>query len=181
MPETIQVARAPDGALAYAVALPPERLPPVPPRELLRAWDAAREAATARIWGPPRLLLFNRRLDGTAAAEAPEGSETTEIAIADRDARCWAEAVDRLVGLDSVGGLALCLRLLALVEVMTRAAWLSELYDVAPGGGGIELHPTLLAAAARQPLDSTARFDEAGLARLLSRTLPLPAAGVPVA
>jgi hypothetical protein len=175
MPETIRVARTPHGALAYLVALPPERLPPVPPRALLRAWDAAREAATARLWGPPRMLMFHR----PGGAATPEG-ETTEIAIADRDARCWAEAIDRLVGLDSVGGLALCLRLLALVEVMTRAAWLSGLFDVAPGGHGIELHPTLLAAAARLPLDATARFDEAGLARLLSRTLPSPA-GVPAA
>jgi hypothetical protein len=178
MPETIRVARTPNGALAYLVALPPEHLPPVPPRELLRAWDAAREAATARLRGPPRLLLFRCPAGGMASAES---GGTTEIAIADRDARCWAEAVDRLVGLDSLGGLALCLRLLALVEVMTRADWLSGLFDVAPGGHGIELHPSLLAAAARQPLDSTARFDEAGLARLLSRTLPSSPAGVPAA
>ncbi|MBW8268594.1 hypothetical protein K1J50_03755 [Caldovatus sp. SYSU G05006] len=146
---------------------------------MLRAWDAAREAATARLWGPPRMLVFHRA--PAAAGDAPpEGDETTEIAIADPDARCWAEAIDRLVGLDSLGGLALCLRLLALVEVMTRAAWLADLFDLAPGGRGIALHPSLLGAAARLPLDATARFDEAVLARLLSRPLP-PRLGVPAA
>lgn len=181
MPETIRVVHAPHGALAYAVALPPERLPPVPPRDLLRAWDAARDAATARLWGPPRMLVFHRARSGAAAADgASPDDETMEIAIADPDARCWAEAIDRLAGLDSLGGLALCLRLLALVEVMTRAAWLADLFDLVPGGRGIELHPSLLAAAARLPLDATARFDEAVLARLLSRTLP-PRVGVPAA
>jgi hypothetical protein len=37
---------------------------------------------------------------------------------------------------------------------------------------GIELHPTLLRAAAAMPLDAAARFDETGLKRLLSRSIP---------
>jgi hypothetical protein len=163
MSESIRVVRAPDGALAYAVAMPPERLPPVLPRDLLRAWEVARDAAGARLWGPPRTLLFRRH-----------AGETTEIAIADRDARCWAEAIDRAVGLESVPGLALCLRLLALVEVMTRATWLVGLFDVTRTG--TDLHPALLRAAAVMPLDAGARFDETGLRSLLSRPLP---AGVP--
>lgn len=166
MPTPIRVARrAEDGALTYAVALPPERLPPVRPRDLIDAWDAARAAAGARRWGPPRTLLFRRDDDGG----------TTQIAIADRDASCWAEAVDRAAGLETLGGLALCLRLLALVEVMTRASWLAGLFDVTPDGG-IELHPALLRAAAAMPLDAAARFDEAGLRGLLSRPI---AAGAP--
>lgn len=163
MPAPIRVARAPDGALAYAVPVPIERLPAVPPGELLAAWSLARQGAALRRWGPPRVLLFPR----------PEGGGdggAMEIAIADRDAGAWAEAIDAAVGLETLPGLALCLRLLALVEVLTRAAWLSPLYDVTPEG--IDLHPALLAAAASMPLDAGARFDEAGLRRLLSRPLP---------
>jgi hypothetical protein len=163
MSSSVRLARTPGGALTYAVALPPERLPPVAPRALLAAWDAARAAAAARLWGPSRTLLFHR---------AP--GETTEIEIADRDAACWAEAVDREVGLESLAGLTLCLRLLALVEVMTRAVWLSGMFDVTPTG--VELHPRLLEAAAAMPLDAGARFDEEGLRRILSRTL---SAGAP--
>jgi hypothetical protein len=164
MPEPIRVARAPDGALTYAVPLPPEHLPAVLPRQLLAAWDLARAAADRRSWGPPRVLLFPR----------PDGAPT-QLAIADRDAGAWAEAIDEAVGLDTIGGLSLCLRLLALVDVLGRVRWLAELFQVTPAG--IELHPRLLQAAAVMPLDAAARFDESGLHRLLSR--PLPPGGFP--
>jgi hypothetical protein len=98
-----------------------------------------------------------------------------EIAIADRDAAAWAEAIDSAVGLETVSGLSLCLRLLALVEILGRAPWLAALFAVTRQG--IDLHPSLLAAAAAMPLDAGARFDETGLRRLLSR--PLPAGGRP--
>lgn len=159
MSNTIYMERAPDGAITYAVPVPPECLPPVAPGELLAAWALARRAAALHRWGPRRELLFVR----------PEGG-ATRIAIADADAGCWAEAIDAEVGLETLPGLALCLRLLALVEILTRARWLSGLFDVTPDG--IDLHPALLRAAATMPLDSAARFDESGLRRLLSRPLP---------
>ena len=159
MPPPIRVARAPDGVLAYAIPLPPESLPAVAPRDLEAAWDSARAAAAAERWGPPRRLLF-RRPDGSAQ----------ELLLADADAACWAEAVDAAHDLGTLGGLSLCLRLLALVEVMTRAPWLRGLYSL--GAEGIELHPALLRAAAAMPLDGAARFDETGLRRLLSRPIP---------
>ena len=164
MPEPIRVARAPDGALTYAIPLPPEQLPPVMPRQLLAAWDLARAAANRREWGPSRVLVFPR----------PDG-EPTEIAIADRDAGAWAEAIDAAIGLETLGGLSLCLRLLALIEVLGRARWLAALFSVT--AGGIELHPSLVSAASAMPLDAAARFDESGLHRLLSR--PLPLGGLP--
>ncbi len=113
MPSPIRVARAPDGVLAYAIALPPEALPAVPPRVLESAWDSARAAAA---------------------------------------------------------GLAVCLRLLALVDVLGRARWLTGMFRVT--AEGIDLHPELLRAAAAMPLDAAARFDETGLRRLLSRSIP---------
>jgi hypothetical protein len=159
MPAPIRVLRTAEGALTYAVPVPPERLPAVPPAELLSAWSLARRAAALHLWGPPRLLQFPR----------PDG-DSTEIAIADADAGCWAEAIDAAVGLGTLPGLALCLRLLALVEVLGRVPALSPLFDVTPDG--IELHPALVDAAAAMPLDGGARFDETVLRRLLSRRLP---------
>ncbi|TCZ66842.1 hypothetical protein [Roseicella aquatilis] len=155
----IRVARTPSGALTYAVPVPPEHLPAVPPEDLLAAWSLARRAAALHLWGPPRLLRFAR-----------PGGEATEIAIADADAGCWAEAIDNGIGLGTLAGLALCLRLLALVEVLARVPALAPLFDVTPDG--IDLHPALLDAAARLPLDAGARFDEAAIRRLLSSRLP---------
>lgn len=165
MPGYIHIARTPAGALTYAVPVPPERLPAVPPSDLLSAWSLARRAAALHLWGPPRLLRFTR-----------PGGESTEIAIADADAGCWAEAVDAGFGLGTLRGLALCLRLLALVEVLGRVPALAPLFDVT--AEGIDLHPALLDAAASMPLDAGARFDEGGLRRLLSHRLP-PGAGRP--
>jgi hypothetical protein len=164
MPAPIRVAAGPSGSLTYAVPVPPERLPAVSPGALLSAWALARRAAEAEQWGPPRLLVF----------ECPEADGTdppTEIAIADPDAGAWAEAIDAAVGLESLGGMALCLRLLALVEVLAREPALRPLYAL--GRDGIELHPRLVRAAAAQPLDAGARFDAAGFRGLLLRpTLP---------
>ena len=157
MPDAeIRVAEDAAGALAYAVPCPPESLPPVRPEALLAAWQAARAGAAAGRWGPPRTLFFRRA-----------GAEPTVLSIADRDARCWAEAVDRGADLRTLAGLALCLRLLALVEVMSRATWLAGMFDVT--AEGVDLHPALLRAAAAMPLDSAARFDAEALRRLLSR------------
>lgn len=167
MPVTIRVAQSPGGALTYAVPLPPDRLPAVRPGDLLAAWSLARRAAALHRWGPPRMLVFAPR---GAGEDATAHGEPVQIAIADPDASCWAEAIDAELGLDTLSGLALCRRLLALIEVLTRAPWLSGLFDVTPDG--IDLHPALLRAAATLPLDAGARFDEAGLRRHLSRPLP---------
>jgi hypothetical protein len=175
---TIRVARAPDGALTYALPLAPPELPPVTPRALQNAWDTARDSvrqaerrrhhavldpiwpdASASRFGPPRLLLFQ-----------PAGAEPTRLAIADRDASAWADAIDSAHGLDSLQGMTLCLRLLALVDAMSRLKWLVPMFSFS--GGGIQLHPALLAAAATMSLDAGARFDEGGLQRILSRPLP---------
>lgn len=72
--------------------------------------------------------------------------------------------------LGTIGGLATCLRLLALIEVMTRARWLAGLYRLTPTG--MDLDPALLRAAAAMPLDAAARFDETALKALLSRPIP---------
>lgn len=139
---------------AYAIPFTPDATPAVSPRALLSAWDTAREAAAAALHGPPRAFRF-------------AGDPSLDLLLEDRDACCWAEALDRRFGLDHAEGMAVLLRLLALLEVMGRASWLRGLFDI--GREGTLLHPDLLRAAATQPLDGAARFDEEGLRHRLAR------------
>ena len=111
-PATVQVGAGPDGSLTYLVDLPPEDLPPVRRRDLERAWHAARDAAIAQRWSTIRFFRFQR----------PDGS-FGDLALADRDACCWAGAVDGTVGLRNSYGLSVCLRLLALVDLLARVRW----------------------------------------------------------
>jgi len=159
MDDAIRLSAHDAGALRYEVPLPPECLPGVAGRDLLAAWDAAREAATAAAWGEPRAVSF-RRADG--------GS--TVLMIADEDARCWAAAVDGTVGLSSLYGMAVCFRLLALIEVMATAPWARGLFAL--DRDGAEIHPALVRAAARLPLAADARFDHATLRAMLAQALP---------
>lgn len=150
----IQVAETREGIVTYLVAKPPEALPAVQPRDLERAWYQARAAAIASVDGPARLFRFT----------AEVGS--CDLALTDSDARCWAAAVDAARGIDNLVGLSVCLRLLALVELMTRARWAAMRVSLQPDGA--EIDPALLRAAATVPLTREARFDEAQLRALLS-------------
>jgi hypothetical protein len=152
----IRMSGGPGGAVTYDVDLPPEALPSVCKRDLELAWYAARDAAIADQWDAIRAFRFKR----------PDGSHT-DLALADRDARCWAGAVDRTVGLGTASGMSLFLRLLALVDLMARAQWVRPLFKLARDGA--EFHPALLRAAASQPLTQDARFDEAGFRLRLNR------------
>jgi hypothetical protein len=156
----VRVGRGPDGFLTYMVDLAPEDLPQVRGRDLERAWYAAREAAIASDWGVSRGFRFRR----------PDGS-VVDLALADRDAACWAGAVDGTVGLTSSYGLSLCLRLLALVDLLSRADWAASFCRLARDGA--ELEPELLNAAGTARLNADLRFDEAPFrARLMQRALP---------
>ena len=141
--------------------VPPERLPAVQPAELLAAWSLARRAAALQLWGPPRLLRFDR----------PSG-DATEIAIADADAGCWAEAIDTAIGLGNLPGLALCLRLLALVEVLARVPALARC-SMSPRTARPVPVPSMPRPTAAR---CGARFDEAAIRRRLSNRLPPGAA-----
>jgi len=154
----VHVGVGPDGAMTYRVEHPPEALPPVRGRDLERAWQAARDAALAADWGAPRGFRF-RRSDGSYV----------DLALADADARCWANAVDGIAGMGTSYGLSLCLRLLALVDLLARAPWAATLYQLARDGA--ELHPTLLRAAADAPLTADARFDEPHFRRRIATGL----------
>lgn len=146
-PFSVRVGHGPDGSITYLVDSPPEALPPVSKRDLELAWHAARDAALSQQWGVVRGFRFDR----------PDGSHT-DLALADRDARCWVGAVDRTVGIASGYGLSLCLRLLALVELLARARWAMPLLRLERDGA--DLHPALLRTAASVALTAEARFDE---------------------
>lgn len=163
-PAPIKVGRTRDGTVAYFVDLPPEALPPVRGRDLASAWEAARDAAADAAWGTARLFRFRR----------PDGS-VTDLMLSDEDARCWAGAVDGTVGMQTSYGLSLCLRLLALVDLLARATWTAELFRI--GRTGAALHPALLSAAATAQLTSDARFDETGFRARLAGLSARPSTG----
>jgi hypothetical protein len=146
-PRAVRMEMRSDGAVSYLITVPPEALPPVRPRDLAAAWEAARSAATAEAWGAPRFFRFRR----------PDDS-VTDLALADPDASCWAAAVDGTVGLASTLGMSLCLRLLGLVDLLATAAWAKPL--VCLRRDGAEIDPALLRAAATLPLTREARLDE---------------------
>src|ERR1700743_2423841 len=106
----IRVGAAPDGSLTYLVDLPPEALPPVTRRDLERAWYAARPAALAQQWGAVRVFRF----------VGSDGGHS-DLVLADRDASCWAAALDAIYGIGTRQGLSLCLRLLALIDLLAQS------------------------------------------------------------
>jgi hypothetical protein len=155
-PPSVHLGVGPDGSLNYLVDQPPEHLPSVHRRDIERAWYAARDAALAQRWGVTRGFRF-RREDGSFS----------DLALADRDACCWAAAVDGTLGLRNSYGLSVCLRLLALVDLLARVRWPDSLRLLQRDGA--ELHPILLRTAATMPLTSEARFDESDFRSRLDR------------
>jgi hypothetical protein len=153
---SIRAGTNPDGSVTYLVALPPEALPPVAKRDIELAWHTARRAALGQRWGEVRAFRFTR----------PDGTHT-DLALADPDAACWVAAIDLAVGLNTRHGLSLCLRLLALIELLAHARWARPLFTL--DRGGADLHPALLRTAATTPLTREARFDETEFRLRLSR------------
>jgi hypothetical protein len=153
----IEVAADARGTLTYLIHGAPPALPPVRRRDLLAAWDHARDAALRHDTAPLRAFRF----------ALPDGT-TTDLALADPDASCWAGAVDRMLGIASPYGLSVCLRLLALVDLLA-APWARGL--IALGRGGAELDPVLLRLAAEAKLTEDARFDQSAFRAELN---PLP-------
>jgi hypothetical protein len=156
MPAQIRIGAAEDGTPIYIVDHPPSDLPPVRGRDIEQAWAAARAAAPPAGWRGGRAFRF-RRADGT----------WTDLALADRDALCWAAAVDRAVGMQTGYGISICLRLLALVDLLGRAAWLAGMVDLEAREAA--LHPALLRLAAEARLNDDAGFDEQGFRANLPR------------
>ncbi len=156
---SIHLGAASDGTLTYQIDHAASELPPVRGRDILAAWDLARDAARNAAWDQARAFRFR----------SPD-SGWTDLKLDDRDAQCWAGAVDRSMGLQTGYGLSVCLRLLALVDLLARSPWLSQLVSL--GHRGADPHPALLRLAAEVCLTDDARFDEP---RFYARLKTLPA------
>ncbi len=165
-PETspIRVAHGPDDVVTYLINLAPPALPPVRTGDLAEAWHAARHAAAQSEWGVPRLFRF-------LGDDGP-----LDLALTDEDACCWMQAVDRLVGLARVEGLSLCLRLLALIDLIASAPWASHFCRLSRTGATLD--PALLRVAANVPLTDQAGFDESSIRDRLRVALQPPSSGV---
>jgi hypothetical protein len=155
----IRVARVAGGPLTYLIDTTPQALPPVRSTDLAEAWSSAREAAHDGRWSLPRLLRFLRADGGVL-----------DLALADADACCWAGAVDQSTGMHTTYGMSLCLRLLALVDLLARASWLRRFYRL--GRAGAALDPALLRVAAAATLTEQARFDEGQFRAHLAAVAP---------
>jgi hypothetical protein len=147
----------PDHVL-YRVAVPPADMPPVPVKKLEAAWDAARAHSLSANWGAQRSFRFRT-----------SNGETADFDLVDRDARCWAGAVDDVTDLATLGGVSLCLRLLALVQLLATAPWAKPYLSSKRDGTRIDR--ALMRAAARADLTDEARFDEVSLRRNLPARL----------
>jgi hypothetical protein len=153
----VRIGSAEDGTLTYVIDHAPSELPAVRGRDLEAAWEVARDAANRAAWSVGRAFRFRAKDGGW-----------TDLALHDADARCWAGAVDRAVGMQTAYGLSVCLRLLALIELLARTPWTAGLIDLSHEAA---LHPALLRLAAEARLTDDATFDEHGFKKTL-QTLP---------
>ena len=145
--------------ITYLIHDSPAALPPVSRRDLLAAWDTARQAALdASPSAEKRAFRFAR----------PDGG-VTDLALADTDARCWADAIDMRLSLATAYGLSVCLRLLALIDLLAAAPWARGHIQIHRTGA--DLHPALLRLAAEAKLTDEAAFDAAAFQARLRPTL----------
>jgi len=162
---TIEVAPAANGTLTYLIQGSPASLPPILRKDLLAAWEEAREAALAPAQpGAPRAFRFAR----------PDGA-TIDLALSDPDARCWAHALDRRLPIASPYGLSVCLRLLALIDLLAAAPWARAHVALRPSGA--DLTPQLVRLAAQAKLTDDACFDETAFRARLAPILAAPPVG----
>jgi len=144
-----------DGKIFRLIPNPPAGLPAVTKRDLEQAWEAAHSAASA----PAPLTATHgfRFQNGTAAP--------LDFILTDRDAASWAGGIDNIADLSTAHGVSVCLRLMALVELMSRAVWTRPWFTLTRAG--LTFHPALLTAAALTPLTETGGFVETALRALL--------------
>ena len=142
---------ADDGTELHLIPMAPEALPRVQKRDLEHAWEVATEAARAGYDGPRRGFRF---------------AEGQNLALNDRDARAWAAAIDQIADLSTAHGVSVCLRLLALIDLISCAPWLAP-FIRSGRGSGIWFDGGLLQAASITRLTEAGSLDEAALRGML--------------
>jgi hypothetical protein len=140
------------------VNLGPHELPPTSPLDLRRAWRAAHVSAEVGITLEPG--------DVAGIHFVPQDGDEIRFLFADLDAACWAAAIDRTYGLQTVNGVSLLFRLLALINLMSEARWLQPFFSLS-GKDGATLEPALLYAASTEPLSRAATFESTSFKRAL--------------
>jgi hypothetical protein len=119
-------------------------------KDLDHALDQARAAALLRKAGPACAFRFRA-----------SGGGTTEVAIVDPDARCWAAAVAATTGLGSAYAVALCLRVLGVIDLIAGAGAAARARITRRGRGVCTIDRALLDAAAFGPITADGRLDPA--------------------
>jgi hypothetical protein len=143
---------ADDGTELHLIPMAPQALPRVQKRDLEQAWEAATDAARAGFDGPRRGFRF---------------AEGASLALNDRDARSWAAAIDRAADLSTAHGVSVCLRLLALIDLIGRASWLTPFVRAARGRDSAWFDGGLLQAASITRLTAAGGLDEAAMRAML--------------
>jgi hypothetical protein len=156
----IRTQTGPDGEILHLVPYLPAALPAVTKRDLEQAWETARLAALA----PPKPTATH------AFRFLQESAPPLDLVITDTDAASWAAAIDRLANLSTAHGISICLRLLALFQLMATQLWVRNWFTLSRAG--LEFHPALLQAAALTPLTPTGAFAETTLQALLPAETP---------
>ncbi len=156
----IRTETGPDGKILHLVPYLPAALPAVTRRDLECAWETARSAALA----PPKSTATH------AFRFLQEEAPPFDLLITDTDAASWAAAIDRIASLSTAHGISICLRLLALFQLMATQVWVRQWFIL--NRAGLEFHPALLQAAALSPLTPTGGFAETTLQALLPSENP---------
>jgi hypothetical protein len=157
----IRTERGPHGEILHLVPYLPAALPPVTKRDLEQAWEAARAAALATRHPAPKIHGFR-----FVEAAAPP----LDLILTDTDAANWADAIDAIASLSTAYGISICLRLMALYQLMATQIWARKWFSLTRAG--LEFHPALLQAAALSPLTPTGGFAETSLQALLPAERP---------
>jgi hypothetical protein len=155
MTAAIRTEYGPAGEVLHLIPHPPGQLPSVTKRDLEQAWEAARQNA----------LTANSPAAAHGFRFTQPGAAPLDLALTDPDAASWTHAIDAVADLGTAHGISVCLRLLALFQLMASAAWTRSWFTLSLGG--LEFHPALLQAAALTPLTPTGGFAETALRALL--------------
>ena len=146
----------PDGRKMVCAPFGAQALPPVGISDLGKAWEVASMAAEDG--------LVTEDTDPEGVVFKDKYGDAIQLEFDDFDALCWATAINRSYGLTTVKGLSLCLRMLALYQVMAESPWALTFFTF-DRKNRLKIDKALMAAAAVTQLTADGRFDADGIQR----------------